>query len=53
MSLSLQLLNGSPQFSVMDSPADNEGSVVLKPTDTYEKTLSINYNHTCIIMFVN
>ena len=37
MSLSLQLLSGSPQFSVMDSPADNEGSIALNPTDTCEK----------------
>ena len=26
-----------PQFSVMDSPADNEGSIALNPTDTCEK----------------
>ena len=37
MSLSLQLLSGSPQFSVMDSPADNEGSIALNSTDTCEK----------------
>ena len=34
--MSLSLLSRAPQYSVMDSPADNEGSIVLNPV---KKTL--------------